>query len=156
MNNKVKTMKKTLIAMVMLICVSTSLAAKNRDEFGLGVVVGEPTGINAQFFWDKTAAVDITAAWSWNEWLTLSCDFQMYDYVMDMPREWKWYYGFGGYLGVDDDDDNRFGVRVPLGLRYAIPYTIMDVWAEAAPGVQLAPDTKATVQAGIGLTFWLW
>ncbi|MCC6477119.1 hypothetical protein IT157_08690 [bacterium] len=149
-------MKKMLVAMAMLILVSAAHAEKNRDEFGLGLVVGEPTGLNAQFFWDRAASVDVTAAWSWSEWLLLSADFQMYDYVMDMPREWKWYYGFGGYLSVDDDDDNRFGVRVPLGLRYSIPYTIMDVWAEAAPGMELAPDTKVSVQAGLGLTFWLW
>lgn len=149
---------RILIASILTFLVVTASSAADRNGFGIGPVVGEPTGLNAQFFWDKSSAVDIGAAWSWDEWLLLSADFQMYDYFMDMPRDWKWFYGGGVYMTVanDDHDDNTLGVRVPIGLKYHFPYSIVDVWGEAAPGIELAPDTKFAFQGGIGLTFWIW
>jgi len=142
----------------MLLAFTSSLQAKDRNGFGIGPVIGEPTGLNAQFFWDQSSAVDVGAAWSWDEWLLLSADFQMYDFFMDMPREWKWFYGGGVYMTLANDThkDNSFGVRVPLGMRYHFPYSIVDVWGEVDPGVELAPETKFAFQGGIGLTFWLW
>lgn len=149
---------KLLFAFCLLLALSVNLFAKERNGFGLGPVVGEPTGLNAQFFWDRSSAVDIGAAWSWDEWMLLSADFQMYDFFMDMPREWKWFYGAGVYMTVANDshEDNSLGVRIPIGLKYHFPYSIVDVWAEAAPGIELAPDTKIAFQGGIGLTFWIW
>ncbi|MCB9357017.1 MAG: hypothetical protein H6506_03270 [Calditrichaeota bacterium] len=146
-----------LILLATLFCVSFA-SAKDRDGFGLGPYLGEPTGLNMQFFWDKSSAVDINAAWSWNEWTLLSADFQMYDYFMDMPMEWKWFYGGGVYMSLanDGNEDNTVGVRVPLGMKYHIRPTIMDVWLEVAPALELAPATRGRFQGGIGLTFWLW
>lgn len=142
----------------LILVLTTNLLAKDRNGFGIGPVVGEPTGLNAQFYWDKNSAVDVTTAWSWDNWLLVSVDFQMYDYFMDMPREWKWSYGGGVYMNLanDDHEDNALGIRVPLGLKYHFPYSIVDVWGEVAPGIELAPDTKFAFQGGIGLTFWLW
>ncbi|MBK8130197.1 MAG: hypothetical protein IPK53_15260 [bacterium] len=88
---------RILLGLLLTCTLASASLAKNRDNFGIGPYIGEPTGLNAQFFWDKSSALDIGAAWSWDEWFLLSADFQMYDYIMDMPREWKWYYGGGAY-----------------------------------------------------------
>lgn len=81
-------MKKSTITLIALMLLTTSSAlAKDRNQFGIGPFVGEPTGLNAQFFWDKSSAVDVGTAWSWDKWLLVSADFQMYDFFMDMPRE---------------------------------------------------------------------
>ncbi|MBK6910821.1 MAG: hypothetical protein IPH10_07805 [bacterium] len=149
---------RILLGLLLTCTLASASLAKNRDNFGIGPYIGEPTGLNAQFFWDKSSALDIGAAWSWDEWFLLSADFQMYDYIMDMPREWKWYYGGGAYMTFanDEHDDNTIGVRVPLGLKYHFPYSIVDVSAEFAPGVELAPKTRLSLQGGVGVTFWLW
>ncbi|MBK6766105.1 MAG: hypothetical protein IPG71_07205 [bacterium] len=143
---------------VSVLFVAHFAVAKDNDGFGIGPVLGEPTGLNAQLFWDRASAVDITGAWSWNEWILVSADFQLYDFFLDMPREWKWYYGGGVYMSLANDghEDNTFGVRVPIGLKYHFPYTIVDVWGEVAPGLELAPSTRGSLQGGVGLTFWLW
>jgi len=149
---------RILFSLLFCLVFASLSAAKDRDNFGIGPFIGEPTGLNAQFYWDKSSAIDIGGAWSWDEWFLVSADFQMYDYIMDMPREWKWYYGGGVYMTFanDEHDDNTLGVRVPVGLKYHFPYSIVDAWAEFAPGVELAPETELSIQGGIGVTFWLW
>ena len=54
-----------------------------------------------------------------------------------------------------DNEDNTLGVRVPLGIKYHFPYSIVDIWGEVDPGIELINDTNAILHGGIGLTFWL-
>jgi hypothetical protein len=137
--------------------VSAAYAASDKDshEFGLGIVLGEPSGINGQFYWGPKTAIDVTAAWSFHDWLMVAGDFQVYNYILDSPREWKWYYGIGTYLALPKNDHGSFGVRIPLGLRYHIPHSVVDVWGEVDPALKLVDETAADLQGGIGVTFWL-
>jgi hypothetical protein len=147
----------TVIASVLILFSSVIDAdAQDRDEFGMGLLIGEPSGLNAQFFWGPRTAVDVTAAWSLSdEWFMTIADFQVYDYIGDAPREWRWYYGLGGYLALPENDDGTLGVRIPLGIKYHFPHSYIDVWAEVAPALELVPETQAAFQGGLGLTFWL-
>jgi hypothetical protein len=129
--------------------------AGEKSETGLGIVIGEPSGLNGQFFWSSRSAIDVTAAWSWRDWLFTAVDYQRYDYIMDAPREWKWTYGVGGYLTFPESDDGTFGLRIPLGLRYHFPHSNIAVWGEFAPALEILPDTSPQLQAGIGITYWI-
>lgn len=152
-------MKRYIICMVATLTLLTGSAMaqrlEQRNEFGLGFVIGEPSGINAQFFWSPRSAVDFTAAWSFNDWFMLIGDYQVYDYIADSPREWRWYYGGGAWVAFPENDDGTLGVRVPLGIRYRIPRSIVDLWVEIAPALELVPDTEPELQGGLGVTFWL-
>ena len=146
----------TLIASVLVLLFSViNVVAQERDEFGIGLIVGEPSGLNGQFFWGPHTAIDITAAWSFNDWFMTMADFQVYDYIGDAPREWRWYYGLGGYLALPENEDGTLGLRIPVGIKYHFPHSYIDVWAEVAPALELVPETEADFQGGLGLTFWL-
>ncbi len=152
-------MYRILATMVIAFLLTSNLTpaslADEKSEIGVGIVLGEPTGLNAQFFWNRNSAIDLTAAWSLGDWFTVTGDFQIYNYLLDAPREWRWYYGLGSYMTFPDDEDLTLGVRIPVGIKYHFPYSAIDVWAEAAPGIELLEDTEAIIHGGIGLTFWL-
>ncbi len=133
-----------------------SVYAKDRQEAAIGLLLGEPSGINGQVFWSSRSAVDLTVAWSWSDWVQVIGDYQIYDYILDAPREWKWTYGLGAYLALPENEGGTFGVRVPVGVKYHWPHSYIDTWIELAPALQVAPDTEARLQAGIGITYWLW
>ncbi len=143
--------------MVGLVIAITCLCASagERSETGIGLILGEPSGVNAQFFWSSRSAVDITAAWSFDDWFQVMGDYQVYDYILDAPREWKWTYGVGAYLALPDNESGTMGLRIPLGIKYHFPHSNIDVWVEAAPALQVAPDTKGLLQGGLGLTYWI-
>jgi hypothetical protein len=150
-----RTLTFMAIALLLIVAANSALSAAEKNEVGLGIVLGEPTGINAQFFWNKNSAVDFTAAWSLGDWLTVAGDFQTYSYLWDAPREWRWYYGLGSYLTFPEDEDLTLGVRIPLGIKYHFPYSNIDAWAEVAPGLELIEHTEAILHGGIGLTLWI-
>ena len=152
-------MKKCLglmgLTMVALLLFSVYGYCEEKNDIGLGVVLGEPSGINGQFFWSQRSAVDITAAWSWRDWFFASADYQIYDYILDSPREWKWFYGVGLFAATPENEHGRFGIRIPVGVRYRFPHSDIDAWAEAAPALRLFDETVPELQGGIGITFWI-
>jgi hypothetical protein len=126
-------------------------------DLGLGIVLGEPSGVNAQFFMTNRSTLDITAAWSFRHDgnLLVAADYQWYNNIADAPEEWSWYYGVGGYVGFPEHDEGILGVRIPLGIVYSIPRSIADVWLEVDPALKLIPETDGDFMGGIGITFWL-
>ena len=132
-------------------------AAQHSGEVGLGIVLGEPSGAVGQFFMSKNSRLDVTVAWSFREevdFLT-AVDYQIYNNIADAPREWSWYYGIGGYLAFPKHGDGILGARVPIGIAYSFPHSIVDVWIEADPGLRLIPETEADMMGGVGVTFWI-
>jgi len=145
-----------VITALLLFLLAMSGTAAERNEFGLGLTLGEPAGIHGQFYWGPRSAIEVTTAWSWHDWFMTTVDFQIYDYLLDSPDEWRWYYGLGAYVALPENENGTFGVRVPVGIKYHFPHSYVDVWAEIDPALRLIDETTAEFQAGIGVTFWLW
>lgn len=149
-------MKRGLIGLVVAVaCVavlpSVSLA------FGLGVVAGEPTGLSFKQWLSGGNAVDGALAWSFDkpEAFTLNID---YIYHMVSAGEiripgWKFYIGIGGSVKLEEDD-NRLGVRVPLGINYLFKSSPFDFFAEIAPILDLAPATEFRMNFGVGIRYF--
>ena len=152
-------MKRLLLVafLVSVAAVSAANSAVRSKEIGLGIVLGEPSGLDGQFFMTKNSILDFTAAWSFEHsgGLFVAGDYQIYNNLADAPREWSWYYGIGGYLAFPEDRDGILGARVPLGIAYAFPNSSIDMWVEIDPALQLIPDTEADLMGGIGVTFWI-
>jgi hypothetical protein len=152
-------MKRAVLAgLIALGCfMGPSSAALRGRELGLGMVLGEPSGVLGQFFMTRNSLLDVTLAWSLDNdvGLLAAADYQIYNNIADAPPEWSWYYGLGGYLAFPEDEDGVLGARVPLGIAYSFPRSIVDLWLEIDPGLQLLPDTEAELMGGVGITFWI-
>jgi hypothetical protein len=151
-----RTLRWTVIVFVFIFLQAAfAQTPEKRNEFGLGLILGEPSGLNTQFYWGPHQSVDVTAAWSLSDWFMAMGDFQFYNRIADSPANWKWYYGLGAYLAAPRNDDGTFGLRIPLGLTYRVPSSAVEIWGEVAPALRLVPDTAPELQGGIGVTFWL-
>lgn len=144
-----------LLILALLATATPSLALEKGRELGLGIVLGEPSGVLGQFFMTRSSLLDVTLAWSLDDWAMVAADYQIYNNLADAPPEWMWYYGGGGYVAFPENSDGIIGVRIPVGISYSFPRSIVDVWLEIDPALQLAPDTEAELQGGAGVTFWL-
>jgi hypothetical protein len=124
---------------------------------GLGVIVGEPTGLSAKAWVGGNTAVDAAAAWSFEgeDALHLHGDVLQHAFnVFDMQNgALPVYYGIGARLKVEDDR-NLFGLRVPLGLAYIFPSSRADIFMEVAPLVDLAPDTDVKINGAAGVRYF--
>ena len=127
-----------------------------QGKFGLGIVVGEPTGVSAKYWLNGTNALDFGAAWSFkgNGNILLQADYVWHTFSLIPVQEGRlpFYFGIGGRVVFAHDA--LIGARIPLGLDYIFSDAPLDIFAEIVPILDLAPETNFNVGGGIGVRFW--
>jgi hypothetical protein len=132
-------------------------AASRVYRFGLGVIVGEPTGISGKKWLRHDAAIDGAIAWAFTDETSLHLhgDFLLHKFDLFDVTEGAlpFYYGIGGRIRFDEED-SRIGVRIPLGLDYLFEGSRFDLFLELVPILDLAPDTELNLNAGLGARYF--
>jgi hypothetical protein len=160
MRTPAKALRGIAAAAAIVATFASTATARQQDGLGVGVIVGEPTGISLKKWTDETHAVDAGLAFS----LADDDSFQLHaDYLFHQtesslnPPELKgsapWYYGIGGRL-LFNDNDTHFGIRVPVGIDYLFAESPLDFFAEVAPVLDIAPDVELDLNAAIGLRYF--
>ncbi len=148
-------MKRSLLIALTLALLASAAPAQDRG-FGLGVILGEPTGLSGKYWTSSNNAIDGGLAWSFRH----AGFFHIHaDYLWHFPlrtetaERFTFYTGVGGRLGVDSHEA-LFGVRVVGGFAFWPRGTPLDIFVEVAPVVDLAPATELSANGGIGIRFF--
>ena len=154
---------KCKIAIIVLLLAVSSANARTQDDFGIGIIVGEPTGLSLKYWLDEESAVDGAAAWSHseNDSFQLHGDYLIHNYDLLEVDELPVYWGIGARLKFKDNDgrgrnehDAIFGIRIPMGITYLFEDEPLDLFFELVPVLDLSPDVDLDINAAIGLRFY--
>ncbi len=130
-------------------------------RLGLGLTIGQPSGLSGKIWLDATHAVDF-AAGSFGYYTGSSYN------GVNIHVDYLWHrYGLFGRLGSDARTrmplyvgvgalftaPNVAGVRVPFGITYLFRQPF-DMFFELAPTLILAPAAGSGVDAGLGGRFY--
>ncbi len=146
-------MKRLLFGGVLLLVLLNGLWAQNSGK-GIGVIVGEPTGISLKFWQTSTTAIAGGLAWSFgvNSRFHFHGDYLLHNKNLLKEPNFVFYYGPGLRLRMGDED--RFGVRGVLGINYFFQTAPLDMFLEIVPILDLLPGTYLSFNAGIGLRYF--
>jgi len=125
--------------------------------FGLGIIIGEPTGISFKGWVNERNAIDGGLAWSFtrNGSVHVHADYLWHSFrVFQTQERIPIYYGIGGRIRTGHNEEAQLGVRVPVGIGYLFKDAPVDLFFEIAPIVDLAPKTELEANAGLGARFW--
>ncbi|MCU0373382.1 MAG: hypothetical protein MUE56_09100 [Ignavibacteria bacterium] len=148
-------MKK--FALLLFVFLAFAAVSKAQSKFGLGIIVGEPTGLSGKLIISKSSAVDGALAWSFGDYGALHIHG---DYLYNFTRlsnEVPAYVGIGGRVKLQDSDkknDTRFGLRIPVGIAYEPSTAPIDLFVEVVPIMDLTPDTDFSWNAAAGIRYW--
>jgi hypothetical protein len=144
-----------MLVAAFILFVSTSAISQSR-EFGLGIQLGEPTGLNAKLWTGRTNAMDFALAWSFEgkDEMLMQADYvwHSFDVFPVSSGELPLYFGIGGRVILRNDP--LLGVRVPFGMAYMFESTPLDIFAEIAPILNVIPSTDFDLGGGLGIRFW--
>lgn len=125
------------------------------QNFGIGVIAGEPTGISAKMYLGQNEAVDAAASWSFkNEIIYLHADY-LHHFPGALGKDLKdftLYAGIGGLLQLGNT--SAFGARVPVGINYFLPDFPLEIFIEIGPAILLFPETEFEFTGGIGARYY--
>jgi len=145
--------KKILIALISLF--SIGLFAQDTGV-GLGVIIGEPTGLSAKFWTSERTAVDAAVAWSFYAppRFHIQSNFLMHNYDLFSvgSGELPLYYGAGAFIAFSSD--LGLGLRAPVGVAYHFEDVPVEIFGEIAPGISFLPETKFYFGGGTGARYY--
>jgi hypothetical protein len=140
---------------ILIIFSSTTLLAKGRD-FGLGVIIGEPTGISFKYWNDAASAIDGAVAWSFGDESAfhLHADYLLhaFEVIKVSQGALPLYYGIGVRLKLQKKDN--MGIRIPFGIAYHFKNAPLDVFFEIVPVLELIPSTELSFNGAFGLRYY--
>jgi len=144
------------LALLVTLFSCTTTAAQDRG-FGLGIILGEPTGLSFKKWRSDTTAIGGAVAWSFgkkNE-LHLHGDYLVHNFDVFRSEKEKFapYYGIGGRIKIIKDE-SRLGVRIPLGINYIFEKAPLDIFLEFVPLLDLVPSTDFEVNGAIGIRYF--
>jgi hypothetical protein len=147
-----------LLLTLTLAVTSTSVlnAQTSSGDLGLGIIVGEPTGISGKMFVGDNKAFDFGAAWSFgnNSSLHLHADYLIhrFDLIEVDSGRLPLYYGLGARLRFANDA--HVGIRIPIGLSYYFENDPLEIFFEIVPVLDLSPSTNFSGNGGFGIRYY--
>ncbi|MEQ1665946.1 MAG: hypothetical protein ABL927_11275 [Bdellovibrionales bacterium] len=168
LNNKKNGLTSFMVfisAFLSVIIFTTVATAKTKhsSQIGLGIVVGDPTGISANYFLDNAHSIDAALAWS------DSFTFHLHgDYLLHKPRYFfvenkpiGLYYGIGARLRsrksskfASDEDGIELGARAPVGLKYVFFDPRIEIFGELSAVFDVMPKTALDFDIGVGARYY--
>jgi hypothetical protein len=143
-----------VLTALVLFSVGTSTAQER--GFGIGVMMGEPTGLSAKGWITSRSAFDGGLAWSFrgDGYMHAHMDYLWhFTEVINSTQQVIPYLGIGGRL-TGFRSAATVGVRVAGGLAWLPSGSPLDVFVEIAPIVDIVPETRASANAGVGLRIY--
>ena len=146
--------------------------------FGLGLELGEPTGLNGKYFVAPAGALDFGVGYIYDHYyygdgihiyadylwhptsLASTPSFELPFYVGVGARFWDFHYC---YLGVCDYGGSAIGVRVPIGIAIDFNNAPIDIFVQLVPVLDFLGGDYYTrngdrahfgVDASLGIRIW--
>ena len=150
-------MKKTVFGILTGLFILSSIQIHAQDSgTGLGIIVGEPTGLSLKMWTGSNSAFDAAAAWSFSGdgQLHLHADYLRHSFdIFDVNKgKLPLYYGLGAKVVLKNE--TVIGARVPVGLAYIFEDSPLDIFFEVVPGLDLTPSTDFAINGGVGIRYY--
>lgn len=151
-------MKPIVIALAAALAFAATAEGARQGPFGLGIIVGEPTGLNGKLFLDDNNAIEAAVAWSLrgDNDLHVQADYLYHRYraLRVETGRLPLFFGLGGRVALRENRDDLVGLRIPVGLAYEFEDAPFDAFFQIVPLLELLPDTEFELEGALGARFW--
>jgi len=145
---------KIQIAAIILIFFLATLSKAQDKGFGVGILIGEPTGLSGKYWLDDSRALDFGLASSFVHTytaLSLHSDLIFHNFELIKSQfRLPVYYGVGVRIHLNNQGGNTFGARGVIGIDWFVNNYPIDVFIEMAPVFNLFPETLLQLDLSIG------
>lgn len=164
-------MKKILI--VIAFALSALYSTAQSSGFGLGIVLGEPTGLSMKTWVSGDRALAFGLAWGgWGHggYIHVHGDYLFHNFSLIKVSKGRMALHYGPGLRVRSWGGDRYwnngryydsngghlrvGIRFPVGLTYMFDGAPVDIFLEAAPALDIVPGTSFDMNGGLGFRYY--
>src|SRR5882672_8164985 len=125
------------------------------QDLGIGTELGQPMGVTAKYWLNSTMAVDGAMGYHFNHNFDMHSDILWHSFSsFDVSNgRLPFYLGAGGRVLLGDD--SQFGLRLPLGVSYLPSSNPIELFAEIAPVIKIAPGIGVDIDGAVGIRVYI-
>ncbi len=150
-------MKGQWIRGVMMMLLLAGTVRADGRGFGIGIILGEPTGVSFKKWVSDSNAYAAALGWSFigdTAAINMHIDYLWHDHKILQGKEnalseISFFYGLGGRFKMAGQ--TQVGLRIPLGINYQAVKSPLEVFLEIVPILNLTPSTTFNVNGGLGV-----
>jgi hypothetical protein len=147
-------MKKFIFVILIFAGFNSVLAQKS--GYGIGIMLGEQTGLSGKYWLNSENSLTGGLAWSFgeNEAIYIHSNYVWHDNNLIKMQNGSLpvYYGVGVSLGFAEK--SRINIRIPLGVNYQFPTNPIDIFVEIVPQLGIVPSSSFGVGGAIGIRYF--
>jgi hypothetical protein len=158
-----------LLGILVIVCTAALALAPRRaaaegGPFGLGLILGSPTGFSAKLYLNRRNALDFALGFSFlnRRGVAAHVDYLWHPVMLadDEAFFLPLYVGVGARIldhdRGNDDDDLHLGARAPAGILFDFKAVPLDVFLEVALVVDIIQDHGDVIDlnAGVGVRYY--
>lgn len=159
MNKTLPIPVSALFAALLFFAFSTGLHAQRPGGVGVGVQLGDPSGLSLNLPTGGRASIDLLAAWDLDDFFFLN-GHALFMQPLGSAPNFGVFYGPGLFIGVRDrgrgrwdfDDEVYAGASGTIGLNYFIDQ--FEIYLRATLRLQLIDKTDGQAGGGLGLRYY--
>ncbi|MBU2567713.1 MAG: hypothetical protein KJ967_02925 [Elusimicrobia bacterium] len=150
-------MRTAIRTVVLVFVVYAGVQGMETRKFGIGLMVGAPTGISFKYWLNEVNA--LTGGISLGSDAAIQLNYLWHNFGATRPREGSLpvHYGFGAQAqsgGAHSGDHSRIGLRGVIGLTYLFEKAPFDVFAELAPLLEIGNNSELRLTASVGARYF--
>ncbi len=149
---------KKIIFMLFFVVASVSLIDAQTRNFGLGIMLGDPSGLNGKYYLNSINAVEVglgVGVFGGENSFAMHVDYLYHNYdLIKATEKFPVFYGFGVRIRSKEDAEFGLGVRGVIGIQWVNQSMPIDVFLHVAPVFKLLPATKFGVDGAIGARYY--
>ncbi len=137
---------------LLIILTSIGFAQNQGSGLGLGLQIGEPTGVSVKGWLSHKGAFQLGIGWptmSQTSGMAVSAEYLWHSYALS-SREWfPLSYGLGGIFG-----NNLIAARGIFGLAWWPHRSSIDIYLQIAPALYFKPSSTFELDFGLGIRYF--
>ena len=148
------------VLMPMLLLLTSTETHGQNEAWGLGLRIGNPTGITAKRYLGASNAVEVALGTNYNSGGFELLGHYLFHFPINNAPGLDWYYGFGGQLQTYDrnegnrDDDFEIGADGVIGLEYVFADAPVSIFLDGILFMEIIDDPfDFDLDAGIGVRY---
>jgi len=156
-----------LIIIILLLFGFVQTRAQN-GPFGLGIIVGEPTGVSAKLWISKTTAIDLGLGWGISDFFSdlrnnginsihIHADYLIHAYnLISDNGQYPFYFGIGGGIDLNGGNASLYTLRFVCGVSWMPSEVPFDFFAEIAmvPTFKFSSEAEFVLETGLGIRYY--
>lgn len=152
-----------LLLIVFGLLLSAQQATAQSKNFGLGVMLGEPTGISAKLWTSNDNALAFGLGWSTyhprydynGSRIHFHMDYLWHSFdAIRSEEQFAFHYGIGGRFKDYGGSSGSLAIRGVGGINWLPQDTPIDVFFELAPSLEFTPSTGFAIDGALGARFY--